>query len=130
MDFEDLPLAIRRLNSGYSQAFIDQCRSVDMTRYGSGRKHHIHSSLVVDADEDDEQQRRNTATPISVNDRPSTEGRIVSINEFPLKQFRSMLVEHFNCQYVQSKVVWPKRLAARPRHVPTNYQEELWFIKD
>lgn len=104
LDFEDLPQGIRRLNAGCSQDFIDRCRSVDtMTRFGS----------------EWQPQRKNRNDVISVNERPLTEGEIVSINELPLKQFRSMLlVEHFNCQYVQSKIVWPKMLVVRPRHVP------------
>lgn len=42
-----------------------------------------------------------------------------AVNEIPLKVLRSMLIEHFDVSFQNNKVVWPTRLASRPRHVPS-----------
>jgi hypothetical protein len=41
-----------------------------------------------------------------------------AVNEISLKVLRSMLIEHFDVSFQNNKVVWPTRLASRPRHVP------------
>ncbi len=116
LDFEDLPHAIRRLNAGCPSdaAFIDRCRSVDLSRFGSELLN-IHSPSNEHQHEHQEGSNRNTT---SGDELPLRSSDVVSVNQLPLKQFRSMLVQHFNCQYMQSNIVWPKRLVKKPRHVP------------
>ena len=106
LDFEDLPRAIRRLN-GCSQEFIDRCRSVNMTRFGAERKER-------------EVEMMNNFIPIN-NELPLRNSDRIDVSvthQLPLKQFRSLLVEHFDCEYVKSNIVWPKRLVVKPCNVP------------
>jgi hypothetical protein len=42
----------------------------------------------------------------------------ISINNVSLKRFREMLVEHFNVLFHDNKIIWPRRLAEKPRYVP------------
>ena len=101
LDVEDMPHAIRRLNG--SSAFLRNCCSVDMSAFGSQEWHN-------DRNEDDN----------SCKDyQPAVQSDVVtSVTNLPLKQFRSMLIENFYCCYKASTIVWPRRLAAKPRHVP------------
>lgn len=99
LDVDDIPEAIRRLNN--SGGFLDNCRSVDLTAFGSQEWR------------EDDDLNEDEYEPVQVN-----RGDVVSVTDLPLKQFRSMLIENFDFQYKHSRIVWPKRLVSKPRHVP------------
>jgi hypothetical protein len=99
LDVDDIPEAIRRLNN--SEGFLDNCRSVDLTAFGSQEWR------------EDDDLNEDEYEPVQVN-----RGDVVSVTDLPLKQFRSMLIENFDFQYKHSMIVWPKRLVSKPRHVP------------
>ena len=101
LDSDDMPDAIRRLNG--SSGFIDNCRSVDMTAFGSQEWHNDDQNVDDDSCKDYQPVQPNV---------------VLSVTDLPLKQFWSMLIENFDCRYRASTIVWPKRLVAKPRHVP------------
>jgi hypothetical protein len=103
LGLDDLPDAIRRLNG--PSGFIENCRSVDMTSFGSQEWHNDDHNMADDSYKD--------CQPVQPN-------MVLSVTDLPLKQFRSMLIENFDCRYRASTIVWPKRLVAKPRHVPNN----------
>jgi hypothetical protein len=51
-------------------------------------------------------------TPVVLDERD------INLNEISLKAFHPLLIEHFNKQFHDRKVVWPKRLVNRPHKVP------------
>jgi hypothetical protein len=101
----DVPECIRKLINPHGTNALG-VRLYDRSSFGYDNSH--------DEDHDDDE-----IEDAAMDCFPTLDGsREVNLSDMPLKVFRPLLIEHFNKQFHDTKVVWPTRLVDRPRQVP------------
>jgi len=116
-DVNDIPFAIQRLINP-NRTNTNVLTHYDRTKFG----------YVSTEDEDDNEDRiavdEDAAGNEYIDFMPRKQqhlrnnGPLISVNSVPLRRFRLMLIENFNLRFHQQQLVWPTRLAVRPRDVP------------
>jgi hypothetical protein len=110
-DASDIPECICKLFDPHGTNASSVCRFDGSSFGGYGTTYsdsdRDHNDEIEDASAD------YNCTPFALD------GRDINLNEISLKAFRPLLIKHFNKQFHDKKVVWPKRLVNGPREVPS-----------
>jgi hypothetical protein len=110
-DVNDIPHAIQKLINPNGTNTI-ALTNYDRTKFGycSTEEEDDNDDTAVDEATDDE------CLDLMLKQPPNHQ--MIAVNSIPLRRFRMMLIENFNVRFHQQQLVWPKRLATRPRDVP------------
>ncbi|KAI2507316.1 hypothetical protein MHU86_7152 [Fragilaria crotonensis] len=99
----EIPECIRKLIDPHG-ANVSSVRLYDRSSFGG-----YDTTYGDDSNDDHDDKIEDTSADYDAG--PVTlDGRDVNLNEISLKAFRPLLIEHFNKQFHENKVEWPKGL--------------------